>query len=55
MRAGELKAVLPSSLIKLIESFLGTRAILAKRPVTPPPIVESWALDDLSIRVGESW
>jgi hypothetical protein len=43
---GETKAMLPSSLIELIEHFLGTRAVLAPRPITAQPLQQTWmALD----------
>ena len=43
---GETKAMLPSSLIELIERFLGTRAVLAPRPITAQPLQQTWmALD----------
>jgi predicted membrane protein DUF2142 len=42
VRDGETKAMLPSSLIELIESFLGTRAVLAPRPITAQPLRQTW-------------
>ena len=43
---GEPRAMLPSSLIELIESFLGTRAIHAHRTITAQPLRQTWlALD----------
>src|SRR5438128_12415915 len=41
-----MKAMLPSSLIGLIESVLGTRAVFAPRPITAQPLQQTWmALD----------
>jgi hypothetical protein len=46
VQEGEARAMLPSSLIELIETFLGTRAVHALRPITPQPLRQTWlALD----------
>jgi uncharacterized membrane protein len=42
VQGGEAKALLPSSLIELIEQFLGTRAVTADRIVTAQPLRNTW-------------
>src|SRR3984893_11168681 len=49
---GETKAMLPSSLIDLIEGFLGTRAVLAPRPITAQPLQQTWMALDRPLEPG---
>jgi len=42
----EAKAMLPSSLIELSESFLGTRSIHSKRPIRPQPLQDTFSALD---------
>ena len=49
---GETKAMLPSSLIELIETFLGTRAVIAPRPITPQPLEQTWLALDRPLEPG---
>src|ERR1700730_6211636 len=49
---GETKAMLPSSLIELIESFLGTRAVLAPRRITAQPLQQTWMALDRPLEPG---
>ena len=49
---GEMKAMLPSSLIELIESFFGTRAVFAPRPITAQPLQQTWMALDRPLEPG---